>query len=86
MWTVALFFQLNSLSKLGYEGYTVIVNKGCGEHKVVCSSEVAEDFVSYEEEHNCPIEEKFFQYMCGKLRVLLLGPDPVIVLLVCTWS
>ena len=57
--------QLSSLSKLDYEGYAVVLKKSTGEHKVLCSSDLAQNFVDLEEEKNCPIEEKFFQFICG---------------------
>ena len=56
--------QLSSLSKLEYEGYALILNKSSGEHKVMCGSDLAQNFIDLDKGRKCPVE-KFFQYICG---------------------
>ncbi len=64
-----MFFhlQMKSLSKLGYEGYTLLVNKSSGDYKMMCSSELTQEFVANEADQNHPLEERLFGLLCGDL-------------------
>ena len=60
-----MFFhlQMKSLSKLGYEGYTLLVNKSSGDYKLISSSELTQEFVANEADQNHPLEERFFGFI-----------------------
>ena len=59
---------------MGYEGYTLLLNKSSGEHKIMCTSEVAEDFIGQEELKGHGVEERFFTFMCGEYSYVV-GPN-----------
>ena len=50
MCNILSFSQLKTISKLGFEGYTLILNKATSENKVMCSSDIVQEFVSCEEQ------------------------------------
>ncbi len=58
---------MKSLSKLGYEGYTLLVNKSSGDYKMMCTSNLVEEFVTCESEQNRAVEERLFSFICGEL-------------------
>ena len=57
---------MKSLSNLRYEGYTLLLNKPTGDHNVNCTSDVSQEFISYEEQRDQEVEEKICTFMCGK--------------------
>ena len=50
---------------MGYESYTLLLNKSTGERKIMCTSKVDEDFTNQEELKGHGVEERFFIFMCG---------------------
>ncbi len=64
---MCLLLQMKSLSKLGYEGYTLVVNKSSGDYKMMCTSNLVEEFVTDESEQNRAVEERLFGFICGEL-------------------
>ena len=56
---------------MGYEGYTLLLNKSTDEHKIMCTSEFAEDFISQEEVKGHGVEERFFTFMCGEYSYIV---------------
>ncbi len=74
--------QLKTLSKLDYEGFSVILNKKTGEHVVLCSFESADNFLSQEEEEKEEgLETRFFKFMCGTYTIR----SPLIIdIVLCT--
>ena len=62
---------MKSLSKMEYEGYTLLLNKSTGEHKIMCTSKVAEDLINQEKLKGHGIEERFFTFMCDEYSYIV---------------
>lgn len=60
------FIQLKSLSILGVEGYAVLLNVPTSDCRVLCGSEISQQFTAAEEEKGHALDDMFFKYMCGK--------------------
>ena len=58
--------QLKSLALLGVEGYAVLLNVSNSDCRVLCGSDIAQEYIEAEEEKGHAVDDMFFKYMCGK--------------------
>ena len=63
------FIQLKSLAVLGVEGYAVLLNVSTSDCRILCGSDISQQYTATEEEKRHALDDMFFKYMCGKLVV-----------------